>query len=63
MLKPINFIGSLVAPIATWWIKDASGSFAGACYLAAAVGVAGAIVLSLIRPAFRWAREASAGAA
>ncbi len=60
MNNTINFIGSLVAPITTGWIKDASGSFAGACYLAAAVGVTGAIVLSLVRPAFRWAREAPA---
>ncbi len=59
----INFIGSLIAPTFTGWIKDVSGSFAGACYLAAAMGVAGAIVLLLVRPAFRWAREASASAA
>ncbi|MBI2163235.1 MAG: MFS transporter [candidate division NC10 bacterium] len=56
----INFIGSLVAPIATGWIKDASGSFAGACYLAAAVGVAGAILVFLVHPAFRWGREVAA---
>jgi MFS family permease len=56
----INFIGSLVAPIATGWIKDASGSFAGACYLAAAVGVAGAVLVFLVHPAFRWAREVAA---
>jgi hypothetical protein len=37
----INFIGWLVAPIATGWIKDGSGSFVGACYLAAAIGLAG----------------------
>jgi len=54
----INFIGSLVAPIATGWIKDVSGSFAGGCYLAAAAGLVGALVLSLVSPAFRWGREA-----
>lgn len=59
----INFIGSLVAPIATGWIKDASGSFAGACYLAAAVGVAGAVLVFLVHPAFRWGREMAAPAA
>ncbi len=63
MNNTINFIGSLVAPIATGWIKDVTGSFAGACYLAAAVGLAGAIVLSLVRPAFRWVRETAAVAA
>jgi len=57
----INFIGSLFAPIATGWIKDVSGSFAGACYLAAAIGLAGALVLFLVQPAFRWGREAPSG--
>ena len=56
----INFIGSLVAPIVTGWIKDVSGSFAGACYLAAGIGVAGALLLLCIHPAFRWAREVGA---
>jgi MFS family permease len=60
MNNTINFLGSLVAPIATGWIKDVSGSFAGACYLAAAVGLVGAMVAFLIHPAFRWAREAPA---
>jgi uncharacterized membrane protein YeaQ/YmgE (transglycosylase-associated protein family) len=35
-----------------------SGSFAGGCYLAAAAGLVGALVLSLVSPAFRWGREA-----
>ena len=56
----IDFIGSLVAPVATGWIKDVSGSFAGACYLAAAIGLAGALVLFLVQPAFRWGPERSA---
>jgi MFS family permease len=57
MNNTVNFLGSLIAPIATGWIKDASGSFAGACYLAAAIGLGGALVLCLVRPAFRWAPE------
>jgi len=56
----INFIGSLLAPIATGWIKDVSGSFAWGCYLAAAIGIAGAIVFYLVHPAFRWRQEVSA---
>lgn len=56
----LNFIGSLLAPIATGWIKDVSGSFAGACYLAAAIGIAGGFVLFFVQPAFRWRRETSA---
>lgn len=60
MNNTMNFIGSLIAPIATGWIKDVSGSFAGACYLAAAMGIAGAAAMLLVRPAFRWAREVGA---
>jgi hypothetical protein len=37
-------------------------SHAGACYLAAAIGLGGAVVLSLVRPAFRFAPEAPASA-
>lgn len=55
----INFIGSLVAPIATGWIRDVSGSFADACYLAAGIGVAGAVLAFLVHPAFRWMPEVS----
>lgn len=62
MNNTINFLGSLIGPIATGWIKDVSGSFAGACYLAAAIGLGGAVVLSLVRPAFRFAPEAPASA-
>lgn len=58
MNNTVNFLGSLIAPIATGWIKDVSGSFAGACYLAAAIGFGGALVLCLVRPAFSWAPEA-----
>jgi len=53
----INFLGSLIAPVATGWIKDATGSFAGACYLAAGLGLAGALSLALVGPAFRWTPE------
>lgn len=63
MNNTMNFIGSLIAPIATGWIKDVSGSFAGACYLAAAMGIAGATAILLVRPAFRWAREVGASIA
>ncbi|HWC05235.1 MAG TPA: MFS transporter [Methylomirabilota bacterium] len=39
VLNSVAFVSSLVAPYVTGWIKDWSGSFAGACYLAALVGV------------------------
>jgi MFS family permease len=53
----INFLGSLIAPVATGWVKDVTGSFSGACYLAAGLGLAGAVSLALVRPAFRCAPE------
>jgi len=62
MGNTINFLGSLIAPMATGWIKDVSGSFAWACYLAAAIGLGGAVVVCLVRPAFRWAPEEPASA-
>ncbi len=62
MNNTINFLGSLVAPIATGWVKDVSGSFAGACYLAAVIGLGGAVVLCLVGPPFRWAPEARTSA-
>ena len=35
VLNGVAFIGAIVAPYVTGWIKDWSGSFAGGCYLAA----------------------------
>jgi MFS family permease len=40
ILNSVSFVASLVAPYVTGWIRDWSGSFAGGCYLAAALGVA-----------------------
>jgi len=40
VLNGVAFIGALIAPYVTGWIKDWSGSFAGGCYLAAAVQLA-----------------------
>jgi MFS family permease len=39
VLNGVAFIGALVAPYVTGWIKDWSGSFAGGCYLSAVVCV------------------------
>ena len=39
VLNGVAFIGAIVAPYVTGWIKDWSGSFAGGCYLAAVVCV------------------------
>jgi MFS family permease len=40
VLNGVAFIGALIAPYVTGWIKDWSGSFAGGCYLAAFVQLA-----------------------
>jgi MFS family permease len=57
MTNAVNFLGSLIAPPLTGWIKDTTGSFAGGCYLAAVVAVLGALVVAGIRPAYRWGPE------
>jgi MFS family permease len=44
LLNAICFLSALAAPSITGWIKDGTGSFAGGCYAAALVGLAGAPV-------------------
>jgi MFS family permease len=53
LLNAVCFLGSLLAPYVTGWIKDGTGSFAGGCYLAAVVGLLGVPVALAVRPAFR----------
>jgi MFS family permease len=53
LLNAISFLASLAAPYATGWIRDWSGSFAGGCYLAAVVGLAGVPLALAVRPPFR----------
>jgi len=53
LLNAICFVSSLVTPYLTGWIKDWTGSFAGGCYLAAAVGLAGVPLALAVRPPFR----------
>lgn len=57
LLNATSFTASLVAPYVTGWIKDATGSFAWGCYLAAAVGVLGVPVAMAVRPPFRLGRD------
>ena len=51
LLNATAFIASLLAPPITGWIKDATGSFAGGCYLAAVVGLLGVPLALAARPA------------
>jgi MFS family permease len=49
LLNGVAFIGALVGPYVTGWIRDWSGSFAGGCYLAAAIGIAAVPVALAVR--------------
>lgn len=49
----LNFIGALIAPPLTGWIKDITGSFEQGCYLSAAFIFIGSLFILNIRPAFR----------
>jgi MFS family permease len=57
MVNAVSFLGSLVAPPLTGWIKDATGSFAWGCYAAAILCVLGSVVVAGVRPAYRWGPE------
>lgn len=63
VLNAICFTASLLAPYVSGGIKDWTGSFAGGCYVAALVGLAGAPVAMAVRPARRVAPGAPPGAA
>lgn len=51
LLNTIGFVGALVGPAVTGWLKDATGSFAWGCYGAALVGGIGAMLALAVRPA------------
>jgi MFS family permease len=53
----IHFIGSLIAPWATGWIKDMTTSFSWGLYLSAAFLVMGGIFILAVRPSFRFSKE------
>jgi len=45
----ISFVGAIVGPIATGWVRDLTGSFAGGCVLAAILALAGAALTIALR--------------
>jgi len=53
LTNSINFIGSLIAPPLTGWIKDVTSSFEGGCYLTVVVILIGAIFILGVSPPFR----------
>jgi hypothetical protein len=54
-----HFLGWLVAPVATGWVKDVTASFSWGLYLSALFSTLGGILIFFVRPAFRWGREPS----
>ena len=53
LTNSINFIGSLIAPPLTGWIKDVTSSFEWGCYLTVIVILIGAIFVLGVSPPFR----------
>ena len=58
LTNAINFLGSLIAPPLTGWIKDTTASFEWGCYVSALFILMGAAVVFSIKPAFRLRSEA-----
>jgi MFS family permease len=57
LTNTIHFVGSLVAPWATGWIKDVTASFSWGLYLSAIFSAVGGILILAVRPSFRWGKE------
>ena len=45
----ISFVGAILGPIATGWVRDVAGSFSGGCVLAAFLAIAGVALVSAVR--------------
>jgi MFS family permease len=52
-LNTISFVSAILTPYVSGWVRDSTGSFAGGCYLAALIGLAGVPVAMAVTPAFR----------
>lgn len=59
LTNTIHFLGSLVAPWATGWVKDATASFSWGLYLSAIFCLLGGILIFAVRPSFRFGKERS----
>jgi hypothetical protein len=56
LTNTIHFLGSLIAPWATGWIKDVMASFSWGLYLAAIFCVLGGVLIFAVRPFFRFGK-------
>ena len=59
LTNTIHFLGSLIAPWATGWIKDVTASFSWGLYLAGIFCILGGILILAVGPAFRFEKERS----
>jgi MFS family permease len=59
LTNTIHFLGSLIAPWATGWVKDTTASFSWGLYLAAIFCILGGILIFSVRPVFRFGKEIS----
>lgn len=58
LLNSVSFVGAIVGPPLTGWLRDAAGSFAPGCLLAALVAVAGTVLsLTMRASAFTGSRH------
>ena len=57
LTNTIHFLGSLIAPWLTGWVKDVTASFSWGLYLSAIFCVFGGILILAVRPPFRFGKE------
>jgi MFS family permease len=56
-LNSMNFIGAIIAPTLTGWVKDLTASFEWGCYLVVIFILVGSIFIFSVRPPFRFKQE------
>jgi len=52
-VNSVGFINAIIAPVVAGWIRDVTGSFVWACYLATFLLVIAVVLTLMIRPAFK----------
>jgi MFS family permease len=57
LTNTIHFMGSLIAPWATGWVKDVTASFSWGLYLASLFCILGGVLIFAVRPVFRFGKE------
>jgi ACS family glucarate transporter-like MFS transporter len=57
LTNTIHFLGSLIAPWITGWVKDTTASFSWGLYISALFCVLGGILIFAVRPSFRLGKE------